>query len=113
MIFARLFLCLFLAVLIPGVALSQQQFANSSANHAKTSTQTQIALVQISDLTNARVVEMTKLGLDDEIIMAKIKNGKCRFDLGDADSGQKGSNVAHDGRSQGWWATWPYRDGWD
>jgi hypothetical protein len=85
MIFARLFSFLFLAVLIPGVALSQQQFANNSANHAKISAQTQTAVVQVSDITNTRVIEMTKLGLDDEIIMAKIKNGKCQFDLGDAD----------------------------
>lgn len=38
-----------------------------------------------SDLTNVRVVEMTKIGLDDDIIIAKIKNGTCRFDLADTD----------------------------
>jgi hypothetical protein len=38
-----------------------------------------------SDITNARVVELTKLGLDDDIIIAKIKNGKCQFQLGDTD----------------------------
>ncbi len=38
-----------------------------------------------SDITNDRVIEMTKLGLDDDIIIAKIKNGKCKFQLSDAD----------------------------
>jgi hypothetical protein len=38
-----------------------------------------------ADITNTRVVEMTKLGLDDDIIIAKIKNGKCQFQLGDTD----------------------------
>ena len=28
---------------------------------------------------------MTKIALDDDIVIAKIKNGTCRFDLGDAD----------------------------
>jgi hypothetical protein len=35
--------------------------------------------------TNARVIEMSKLGLNDEIIIAKIKNGSCRFQLEDSD----------------------------
>lgn len=38
-----------------------------------------------SDITNSRVIELTKLGLDDDIIIAKIKNGKCQFQLGDTD----------------------------
>jgi hypothetical protein len=38
-----------------------------------------------ADITNSRVIEMTKLGLDDDIIIAKIKNGKCQFQLGDAE----------------------------
>lgn len=45
----------------------------------------QPASTDSSDMTNGRVVEMTKLGLDDDIIIAKIKNGKCKFQLGDAD----------------------------
>jgi hypothetical protein len=45
--------------------------------------QTQKALS--SNLTNARVVEMAKLGLDDDIIIAKIRNQKCDFQLGDQD----------------------------
>src|SRR5579872_6450264 len=38
-----------------------------------------------TDITNARVIEMAKLGLDDDIIIAKIKNGKCSFQLADSD----------------------------
>jgi hypothetical protein len=36
-------------------------------------------------ITNARVIEMSKLGLDDEIIIARIKNGNCQFQLEDAE----------------------------
>ncbi len=38
-----------------------------------------------SGITNARVIEMSKLGLDDDIVIAKIKNGNCEFQLGDTD----------------------------
>jgi hypothetical protein len=38
-----------------------------------------------SGITNSRVVEMSKLGLDDDIIIAKIKNGSCDFKLEDTD----------------------------
>jgi hypothetical protein len=38
-----------------------------------------------SGITNARVIEMSKLGLDDDIVIAKIKNGSCDFQLGDTD----------------------------
>jgi len=38
-----------------------------------------------SKITNARVVEMTKLGLDDEIIIARVKHGVCDFQLSDSD----------------------------
>lgn len=40
---------------------------------------------QGKSITNARVIEMSKLGLDDDIIIAKIKNGSCEFQLGDTD----------------------------
>jgi hypothetical protein len=40
---------------------------------------------QEGDITNARIVEMTKIGLDDDIIIAKIKGGKCSFQLADSD----------------------------
>jgi hypothetical protein len=36
-------------------------------------------------LTNTRIIEMAKIGLDDDIIIAKIKNGTCHFELGDSD----------------------------
>jgi hypothetical protein len=36
-------------------------------------------------ITNARVVEMTKLGLDDDVIIARIKHGACDFQLSDSD----------------------------
>lgn len=38
-----------------------------------------------SVITNARVIELSKLGLDDDIIIAKIRNGNCQFQLGDSD----------------------------
>jgi hypothetical protein len=40
---------------------------------------------QESGITNARVTEMSKLGLDDDIIIARIKHGPCHFQLNDAD----------------------------
>ena len=40
---------------------------------------------QGSGITDARIIEMSKLGLDDDIIIAKIKNGSCEFQLGDTD----------------------------
>lgn len=36
-------------------------------------------------ITNARVVEMTKMGLDDDVIVARIKHGVCDFQLSDPD----------------------------
>ncbi|HXY00421.1 MAG TPA: hypothetical protein VEI54_05840 [Candidatus Limnocylindrales bacterium] len=36
-------------------------------------------------ITNARVIELSRLGLDDDIVLAKIRNGKCQFQLGDSD----------------------------
>lgn len=44
------------------------------------------SIVQGQDaITNTRVIEMTKLGLDDEIVIAKIKAAKCSFQLADTD----------------------------
>jgi len=40
---------------------------------------------QSADVTNARVIEMAKMGLDDDIIIAKIKTGHPKFLLGDND----------------------------
>jgi len=39
----------------------------------------------LSDWPYARVIELSKLGLDDDIIIAKIRNGNCQFQLGDSD----------------------------
>jgi hypothetical protein len=36
-------------------------------------------------ITNARVVQMTKMGLDDDVIVARIKHGVCEFQLSDTD----------------------------
>jgi hypothetical protein len=36
-------------------------------------------------ITNARVVQMTKMGLDDDVIVARIKHGTCEFQLSDTD----------------------------
>jgi hypothetical protein len=41
--------------------------------------------VQTAKITNARVVQMTKMGLDDDVIVARIKHGVCEFQLSDAD----------------------------
>jgi hypothetical protein len=38
-----------------------------------------------SDINNARIIQMTKLGLGDDIIIARIKTGNCSFALGDTD----------------------------
>lgn len=40
---------------------------------------------QEGDIDNARVVEMCKMGLDDEIVIAKIKTGRTKFALADND----------------------------
>lgn len=36
-------------------------------------------------ITNARVIELSKLGLDDDIVIAKIRSGVCQFQLDDSD----------------------------
>jgi hypothetical protein len=36
-------------------------------------------------ITNVTVLEMTKLGLDDNAIITKIKSGKCAFQIADSD----------------------------
>ena len=38
-----------------------------------------------TQITNTRVVEMTKMGLDDDVIIARIKHGSCQFQLADND----------------------------
>jgi hypothetical protein len=43
------------------------------------------AYSQDSAMDNARIVDLAKMGLDDDIIIAKIKAAKCSFQLGDSD----------------------------
>jgi hypothetical protein len=38
-----------------------------------------------SEIDNARIVQMTQLGLGDDIIIARIKTGICKFTLSDSD----------------------------
>ena len=66
-------------------ARSAQPQVVAEARLQQISTASQQVPAQDSDITNVRIVELTKMGLDDEIIIAKMKNGKCRFQLGDAD----------------------------
>jgi hypothetical protein len=63
-----------------GFAEAQQ--AQPVAATSSTPATTQVAS---SKITNARVVEMTKLGLDDDIIIARVKHGVCEFNLADSD----------------------------
>jgi hypothetical protein len=63
-------------------------FGQTSTNpypHPPQPTPTRQAPTQESDLTNTRVIEMSKLGLDDDIIIARIKHTACHFQLGDSD----------------------------
>lgn len=50
-----------------------------------TNSKTQTTSGQSSTITNSRVIEMSKLGLDDDIIIAKIKNASCAFQVEDTD----------------------------
>jgi hypothetical protein len=50
---------------------------------------------QDTEITNARVVDMTKLGLGDDIIIARIRTGACKFATSDGDlAGLKKANVS-------------------
>lgn len=44
-----------------------------------------LATGQETNITNYRVIQLSKMGLDDEVIIAKIKTGRCNFSLGDND----------------------------
>jgi hypothetical protein len=47
------------------------------------------------EITNARVIGMTKLGLGDDIIIARIKTGACKFAVSDNDLAElKKENVS-------------------
>jgi hypothetical protein len=62
-----------------------QQIVAQQSGAATPNTQSHAATGQESEITNTRVVEMAKLGLDDDIIVARIKHGNCHFQLGDGD----------------------------
>jgi hypothetical protein len=73
--------CTFLSTLfVFGVAAPAQE---PTAVLSSTPATTQSA--PSTKITNARVIEMTKLGLDDDIIIARIKHGICEFQLSDND----------------------------
>lgn len=70
-----------------GIAVSSNAKAQQSAPPAvgtETPAVTQPSS-QSSTITNARVIEMTKLGLDDDVIIARIKHSACNFQLSDSD----------------------------
>jgi hypothetical protein len=76
--------CIFVfAVSVFGSATLAQEPAQPTAITASSPATTQSA--SSTKITNARVVEMTKLGLDDDIIIARIKHGSCDFQLSDSD----------------------------
>jgi hypothetical protein len=62
----------------------QQIAANQPASHSPEAPKDS-SVGTGSVVTNARVIELSKLGLDDDIVIAKIRNGSSRFQLGDSD----------------------------
>lgn len=66
-------------------------FVSGSAIYAQDRTQAIAATpattqsASSTKITNARVVEMAKLGLDDDVIIARIKHGTNEFQLSDND----------------------------
>ena len=74
-------LCLVEAI---STANAQGQHPSSPAvvSSAPATTQPEPSAAKI---TNARVVQMTKMGLDDDVIVARIKHGACDFQLTDND----------------------------
>jgi hypothetical protein len=72
-------------LLLLGSPAAFAQGSQQAAWFPAVATTSEVPIVQASDITDARVIEMAKLGLDDDIIIAKIKNGTCRFHLSDSD----------------------------
>ena len=78
-------LCILLFALVaPSTKARGQQPEQPVAMNVSTPATTQSTSAS-AKITNARVVEMAKLGLDDDIIIARIKHGACDFQLSDAD----------------------------
>jgi hypothetical protein len=76
--------CIFVfALSVFALATLAQEPAQPTAVTASSPAATQSA--SSAKITNARVVEMTKLGLDDDIIIARLKHGSCDFQLSDND----------------------------
>ena len=74
--------CIFLFALPTfGSVYAQQAQPTAVTDSTPATTQSTVS----AKITNARVVEMTSLGLDDEIIIARIKHGTCEFRLSDND----------------------------
>jgi hypothetical protein len=73
--------CLFATTAVSG-AQSQHPAPPPVASGTPAMTQSPAPSTKI---TNTRVVDMTKLGLDDDIIIARIKHGVCEFQLTDSD----------------------------
>lgn len=73
-------LCLFIA----GNSNAQTQQAAPPPVASGTPAMTQSS-ASASTITNARIVDMTKLGLDDDVIIARIKHAVCDFQLSDSD----------------------------
>lgn len=71
------------ALLVIGTTVYAQEPAQPGAVTSSTPATTQSG--SSTKITNARVVEMTKLGLDDGVIIARIKHGTSEFQLSDND----------------------------
>jgi len=84
MLSARTISFFLFALFMSASAAHAQQPEQPVAVTASTPATTQSA-PSSAKITNARVVDMAKLGLDDDIIIARIKHGTCDFQLADAD----------------------------
>jgi hypothetical protein len=73
---------LFTFFAVSSLILAQQPMQPAAATASTPATTQSAASAKI---TNARVVEMTKMGLDDDVIIARIKHGTCDFQLSDTD----------------------------
>src|ERR1700722_16383785 len=84
----RLSKSLVMAILCVGPAISlarAQRQQTPPSVVSSTPAMTQQPDSTTAKITNARVVQMTKMGLDDDVIVARIKHGACEFQLTDAD----------------------------
>jgi hypothetical protein len=68
---------------VSSISSAQTQQAAPPPVASGTPAMTQAATT--AKITNARVVEMAKMGLDDDVIIARIKHSTCDFQLSDSD----------------------------